>query len=358
MIKWVSLRTCLFVLSASFSLADTHRGAQFIGFTNFHSFKIETASGRTVLTSEEIRPEINWNELVPSWNYRGAKTNGLVIEARTSYPDHTTKWYHLGNWALDPAGFPRRSIRNQNDVDGDVSTDTLQMKRPGGALQLRVTLHGRHEVGTLTFLGLSFCDTTRLDTGEMSPNAGAWGKSLPVPERSQANYPEGIASWCSPTAVSMILSYWSAILNRPEIGFDVPEIARFVEDPNWPGTGNWPFNTAFAGSQSGMRAYVARFSDVRELEDWIQSGIPVAVSVSNGWLKGDPEPGNGHLVVCIGFTEKGDPIINDPGRRAVRQIYTRENLRRAWKKSYNTVYLIYPERATAPADQFGHWFNH
>jgi len=28
---------------------------------------------------------------------------------------------------------------------------------------------------------------------------------------------------------------------------------------------------------------------------------------------------------------------------------------RAWMKSHNTVYLVYPENAAIPRNQFGHW---
>ena len=155
----------------------------------------------------------------------------------------------------------------------------------------------------------------------------------------------------------MLMSFWATNLSRPKLDYDVPEVARGVNDPGWNGTGNWPFNTAFAGSHTGIRAYVTRFSDVSELEDWIAAGIPVAISVSNGYLKGLPEPANGHLVVCIGFDENGNIIVNDPGRSAVRQTYLRENLVKAWAESKNTVYIVHPENRLLPKDRFDHWFN-
>jgi hypothetical protein len=155
----------------------------------------------------------------------------------------------------------------------------------------------------------------------------------------------------------MLLSFWSAQLGRRDLDHDVPEVAAGVDDPNWPGTGNWPFNMAFASTHPGMRAYVGRFSDISELEDWIDAGIPVAVSVSYGLLRGKTERGNGHLVVCIGFTEEGDPVFNDPGRSQVRQIYKRADLARAWAESERTVYLVYPEGTKTPKDRYGHWIS-
>jgi hypothetical protein len=72
-----------------------------------------------------------------------------------------------------------------------------------------------------------------------------------------------------------------------------------------------------------------------------------------------PEP-DGHLIVCVGFTDKGDVVTNDPGisvRRNVRarRVYLREKVANAWKKSKNAVYLSYSETAKVPADRFGHW---
>ena len=156
----------------------------------------------------------------------------------------------------------------------------------------------------------------------------------------------------------MVLGWWAGQLKRPDLDRPVPEVAKQVEDPNWPGTGNWPFNTAYAGSFPGMTAYVSRFSDVTELEDWIASGIPVAVSVAYTVLKGVPprDGPDGHLVVCVGFTEQGDLIVNDPGtRRQIRRVVPRENFVKAWAHSRNTVYLIYPNAMAVPVDRFGHW---
>ena len=334
----------LFCLAFSVHAAD-FRGRQFISLDSF-----ETGS-EGVRIFDSVVPEIEWDELVPSWNFR-ATNSGLSIEVQVGYPDYETKWYHLGRWSLDPSRHPRESVPNQRDEHGTVHTDTLKMNRPGGQVRVRVTTSLPNT--KVDFLGLSFADS-RAAPAPLPANTNAWGKILTVEERTQADFPEGISEWCSPTATSMLLSFWAAQLDRPELNRSVPDVAAAVNDPSWPGTGNWPFNTAFAGSFPGLRAYVARFSDVSEMEEWIAAGIPLAFSVSYSLLKGQTEPGNGHLVVCIGFTENGDVIVNDPGRRQVRQTYRRGNLVKAWAASKNTVYLIHPEDARVPKDRFGHW---
>ncbi len=331
-----------------------YRGAQFVAFTTFEKFQIETNASGITLLSPQLLPDVNWNELIPSWNFRG--TNGLTVEAKVFFPDRETKWYSFGHWAANAALLPRQSVRKQQDGNGNVLTDTLVMKQPGGAVKASVTLRGAKNTDDLKLLSFSFSDTTDHEP-LLNPQTNVWGKILHVPERSQADYPEGINSWCSPTAVSMILAYWSEQLDRPELNHSVPEVAQGVDDPEWPGTGNWAFNMAFAGEHNGLRAYATRLTDVSEIEAWIERGVPVAVSVSYPALRGEAKPDSGHLVVCVGFTEKGDIVVNDPGRSLVRQVYTRANLIRAWRHSENTVYLVYPENHTTPPDRFGHWLD-
>ncbi|MEP6664558.1 MAG: C39 family peptidase, partial [Verrucomicrobiota bacterium] len=238
-------------------------------------------------------------------------------------------------------------------------TDTLILQRPGAKVQLRITLgaSGKNALPKLKFIGLSFCDTKAIPT-VFPPNQAAWGKVLPIIERSQNSYPEE-EGWCSPTSLSMVLTHWADKLNRPEMALDVPAVAGAVFDKNF-GTGNWPFNAAFAGSFKGMRSYVTRFSSARELEDWIAAGFPVIMSARwNLLAPGRKATGSGHLVVCVGFTEDGDFYINDPGTNPqndrVRHIYKRADVLNAWSKSHNTVYLVYPESDKIPKDCQGHW---
>jgi len=340
------------------SAAAANRCA-FIGITNFSGFTKSpgTLTNETIFTSPEMTAPIDWDELIVSWNV--APGVHLKAEARAIYPSHATRYYTMGLWSDDPAQFPRESVRRQRDEDGAVRTDTLTLSNVTRKVQLRVTAGGAREQAMLKFLGLSFCNS-RVPATALATNRAAWGKVLEVPERRQAEY-EGGGGWCSPTSLSMDLAYWSVQLHRPELDHTVPETANAIADGFRADTGNWPFNTAYAGRYPGMRAYVTRLGDVSELEDWIAAGIPVIISVSS-YLTNDRTngPDNGHLITCVGFTDKGDVVVNDPGvsvRRNVRarRIYLREKVANAWKKSKNAVYLVYPESAKVPADRFGHW---
>jgi hypothetical protein len=333
------------------------RGGQFISFKKFGGFERVGANWKTevVLTSPEIVAQIRWDEMIASWNAEMPKGTFMKIEARPIYASGPAKWYIMGLWSHEPERHPRESVPNQRDANGDVATDTLVLTRPAERLQFRITLGGEpFTKPTLKFLAVSLNDS-KSNHPALASNRRAWGKTIDVPERSQMKFPDGKVL-CSPTTVSMLMCYWARELKRPEIDRDVPQIANAVYDAQWKGTGNWSFNTAFAGSHAGVRAYVTRFSDVSELEDWISSGLPVALSLCYDRLRGKGPGPNGHLVVCVGFTESGDVIVNDPGTSEnVRKIFSRKNLINAWKYSHNAVYLIYPENAEVPTDRFGHW---
>jgi hypothetical protein len=318
--------------------AADHRGAQFIAITNFANFKESNGE----LISPIIETAIPFDQLVPSWN----SANPLTIKIAAVYPDGPTKFYNLGNWSPGE----RHSVTNQTDTHGDVDTDTLKLKQPATKIQISISRKDAK------FVGVSLRDS-KYKAEPLEPRRSAWGKSVVVKPRSQLDYPEGARNWCSPTSTSMILDFWSEKLSRPELSVGVREAAKAIYDPHWPGTGNWPFNTAFAGSFPGLRAYVTQLTDLSELEAWTEAGFPVATSVSYNLLKGLNKSGSGHLIVAVGFDEKGDIIVNDPGTRLdnVRRTFDRELFRKAWAYSGNTVYLIHPEGAKIPPPTHGHW---
>lgn len=323
---------------------------KYVGFEAFDSFKRTEAEGNVVL-ERVVDAGIPWTELVPSWNATAPSGSEVVVEVQALRELGATKFYSFGTWGLGA----RQSLPGQKDADGDVLTDTLRMIAPCQSVLVRVTLRGE---ANLKFLGLCFANTA-LEPNQSEPIREAWGKVLDVPARAQMSYPNG-PKICSPTCVSMILSYWSHRLGRPDLDREVPEVCAAVDDPNWPGTGNWPFNTAYAGSFEGVRAYVARFSDVSQLEAWIAAGVPVATSVAYDILRfGERKrASDGHLMVLVGFTKEGDPVFNDPAStEQVRRVYPRDSFVKAWAESKRTVYLVYPVGHPVPEDHFGKWFT-
>jgi hypothetical protein len=330
-----------------------YRGCRLISFRGLDGLTLAKEEGAKKTYSVTVSPEIQWDEMVPSWNVDLPDGATVTFRARARTLDKETKAYNLGTWSLKGV---RQSEKDQKDEDGNVYTDTLVVKSPGAKLEFLIEIDA--PPGTeakVKLLTLSFRDS-KAKLEPLPPNKSAWGKVIEAPRRSQISYPNGNVL-CSPTSVSMILAHWSKEMKRPELDKDVPEVEKGVYDPNWPGTGNWPFNTAFAGCLPGITAYVSRFTDIRELEDWTAAGFPIACSVSSMMIKGKPKgKDDGHLVVLVGFTKDGDPVFNDPGRSVeIRQVYKREDFDKAWATSGRTVYLIYPEGRKTPKDGFGHW---
>ncbi|MBX6341491.1 MAG: peptidase C39 family protein [Thermomicrobiaceae bacterium] len=298
---------------------------------------------------------------IASWNADTPAGTWLQVELRAYRPDtdHWTKYYIMGIWAAGTDTIERHSVNGQGDTDGFVATDTLLLYgHPAYTqYQYRLTLfttdlHATPRVHLLSVMtSNSEAEAAGLD---LAPNRSVWGTDLPVPQRSQMIYKKGGEVWCSPTSTSMVMAYWG-------ISVPVPAAADGTYDYVYKGTGNWPFNTAYAAS-FGLEAYVTRLSSMAQVEQWIAAGVPVVISYAfgEGELAGTPIPSSdGHLMVIRGFDENGNVIANDPAAAsddAVRIVYDREDLERLWLlHSGGTVYLIYPKGWPVPSTPYGNW---
>ncbi len=331
----------------------------------------------------------SWGEqCVLSWNLSSASDATFTFELRGDYRDFKSPYYKVGTWTSDTTRGVRQSTNDQSDHLAEVLTDTLIFKKIPNYIDLRITSNRSfisEDSPKLKALYLSltrvkgfdpvpptaeeFAKPWKVNRNEQSketdpvfvvymgafpwetPAMENWGKMLFVPERCQGDYPNGKVI-CSPTSLSMIMAYWAQKLNRPELDEGVEKVCKAVHDPSWPGTGNWPFNTAYAGSFPGMRGIVAYLRSSAHLEELISKGIPVACSVSYDLLKGKGKRGknDGHIVVCVGFTKDGDPIFNDPGRKEVRFTYDRWDFEKAWATSNRATYLVFPESLDSALD--------
>lgn len=361
---FVAFTLCFLIISSVTTTDEKeYRGNVYLAMTPDAKWTIETSDdgNRRIMLSPEVKAPISGNEAILSWNTSNNEGVGLEFEVRAVYPDKTTKWYHLGKWSKEGGAFPRASLKGQKDADGDVQTDTLVLKQPTDTYQFRITLLKKDELPfpTIKRFGIALHNSVETPT-PLETNQSAWGKEVSVPGKPQSGYP-GASGWCSPTSTAMALAFWSQKLARPELDIPVPTAAKATFDSVYNGTGNWSFNTAYAGAFSGIHAYVSRFSDIQELEDWTALGLPVIVSVSYDLLRGKPQDNDpGHLLVCVGFAENGDIILNDPAYRpdkgeVSRKVFARNHFLKAWKRSKNTVYLIYADGAKLPPNRYGHW---
>ncbi|WP_285566909.1 C39 family peptidase [Actinoallomurus iriomotensis] len=329
-------------------------------------------------TSPAVSVGFGASQLVASWTADTPHGSWLQVEMR----GHTgagadTKWYVMGRWAADDPGeggdIHRTSVPGQGDADGDVDIDTFVATGSLTSYQLRVTLYRLPGTGTrpvLRSVGAMASLVPGRKTVPASPLGGAEGVELNVPAYSQeihkGQYPEyngGGEAWCSPTSTSMVVAYWNTGPSPQDMSWVDPSYAdpqvdyaaRNTYDHNYQGTGNWPFNPAYAG-RFGLNGFITRLRSVTELEQFIKAGIPVVTSQS---FKASELPGagygtNGHLFVVVGFTQSGDPIVNDPASPSdaeVRRVYPRADFENVWQRSSSSggiAYIMYPPGHALP----------
>ena len=305
-------------------------------------------------TSPWSTPGFAFTELVPSWEATTPKGTFVEVQVRGRSAAGTSSWDTLGRWASGDDGFRRTSQGSQTDDLARVATDTFVADGSFDSWQLRVTLNraaGSTRTPRVDAVG-AVVSRIPSSTGVATSRPGvAAGTVLPVPRYSQmiheGDYPEydgGGEAWCSPTSLSMVLGYYDALPPAADYAWVgnhadavVDHVARMTYDYGYDGTGNWPFNTAYAGTRT-EQAFVTRFASLRGVERLVKARIPVITSLTfgRGQLDGAPIGStNGHLLVVVGFTATGDVIVNDPAastRKGVRRTYDRGQFEDAWLK--------------------------
>lgn len=323
-------------------------------------------------TSDLIVPGFAFTELIPSWNAETQSGTWLQIALQTT-PDGArfSRWWILGSWAHPDDTIDRSSVSGQSDADGRVEVDTwFAAATAMRAYRVRVTLF-RDAASTLSpvvALAGAVASDAPLARPRIPSAFGGVTRDLAVPSLSQevhaGEYPQydgGGEAWCSPTSTSMILGYWGrgpSAAELSQIPYADPQVAhaaRYTYDRAYAGTGNWPFNTAYAAT-FGLRAFVTQLRSLREAEAFIAAGIPLVASLTvgpnalPGFLFG--EGAAGHILVIRGFTANGDVIANDPAARSnaeVRRVYPRAAFERSWLEgSFGTVYVIHPASTPLP----------
>lgn len=298
---------------------------------------------------------------VPSWNVDTPPGSWIEISVRAQLPGgRLTRWYSAGVWAADRSTVSRHSVKDQRDDDAVMTTDTLVIadgKPAAEAVQVKVRLMTARPDAVpslqMAAVAVSTAQPKRRAGAPPPPAPGdpaRWNRVLDVQGCTQS-YPDGDAGWCSPTSMSMILSYWAK-----DAGPCEPKVRAAVDgvyDWVYEGHGNWPFNTAFAATRN-LEASVARFRSLADAEPWIVAGVPVGMSYAwnPGQLSGAPvRSSDGHLGVLVGFDANGDPVVNDPAGKGddIRRTYKRAELENQWlTHSGGTAYLVYPPGWSTP----------
>ncbi|HEY2795102.1 MAG TPA: C39 family peptidase [Micromonosporaceae bacterium] len=276
------------------------------------------------------------------------------------------RWFALGEWAEEDTEISRTSVGGQPGVKTDV------LATPVTSWQIRVTLLrpvGGTDVPVLHTVGAVASGAYDAKVDSPSTAHTAIGTTLPVPQLSQrvhaGRYPQwadGGGSWCSPTSVSMIAAYWKTGPSESDVAwvdptYADPEViyaARATYDHTYAGCGNWTFNIAYAG-RFGLDGFVTKLRSLRDVETFVEAGIPVVLSVAFeiGEVPGADYRTKGHLLIVVGFTEDGDPVLNDPAaidNAAVRKVFGRTEFEAAWRRaSGGVVYVIRPGDVPLPS---------
>jgi hypothetical protein len=341
------------------------------------SLTLEDGAASGTWVSPPVDPGFSFGQLVASWNADTPAGSWIKVEAQANTETgHVTRWYTMGIWAGGDGSVQRTSVNGQADADATVETDTLRARgSPLVGYQLRVTLErptADQPAPTLSMLGAVVAPASSL-TGEPLSEANSEAIELPVPAYSQEvhsgryrQWGGGGEVWCSPTSTEMVVEYWGRGPSADELvwvdpRFSDPSVifaARATYDPAYRGTGNWPFNTAYA-ARYGLEAFVTQLRSLGEAEQFVRAGIPLVGSIKAGPGELDGflfEGGtNGHLLVLVGFDQAGNPIVNDPAawsNATVRRVYDRAQFERAWLRgSGGIVYVIHPPEVPLPPNR-------
>lgn len=322
-------------------------------------------------------PGFGLTRLIASWSARTPGDSAVRVEVRGRSGDRTSSWDTLASWAAGDRHVRRTTYGDQADDLGSVNVDTWVV--PDGVtsyqLRLRLTRTGGGKSPSVDVVGAMASRLPEVSDVATSRPGVARGTVLDVPRYSQmvhgGHYPKyggGGEAWCSPTSTSMVLGYYDALPGPAAYSWVptghvdpwVDHAARMTFDYEYDGTGNWPFNTAYAAPLAG-RAFVTRLRSMREAEQFIAAGIPLVASIAfgPGELTGAPiSSTDGHLLVIVGFTQSGDVVVNDPAastRSGVRRTYDRGELEDAWiPTTGGTVYVITDDAHPLPASR-GNW---
>lgn len=326
-----------------------------------------------------VEPGFAFDELVASWSALTPGNSFVEVRVRgRNAAGRTSSFDLLARWTSGDRYLERGTASGQGDDLADVNVDTWRAPAGLTSYQVRVTL--ARKVGTtlnpsLDAVGAVASLLPDAAGATSKPGVGA-GITLDVPAYSQmvheGDYPQwngGGEAWCSPTSISMVLGYYQKLppaasyawVPKGHVDPWVDYAARMTFDYDYDGTGNWPFNTAYAAPRVG-KAFVTRLRSLHEAERFIAAGVPLVASISfgPGELSGAPISASaGHLLVIVGFTDDGDVVVNDPAshdRAGVRRTYDRGQLERAWLGgSGGTVYVIHDTAHPLPQGRQTNW---
>ena len=340
-------------------------------------------------TSPSYQTGFGITELVSSWQAMTPRDSWVATQLSVDVGNRWSPWFTMGKWAFTTDAIKRTSVPGQDNAFGYISIDTYfaHSGDHAAAYRLREQLYGSSQARPTVREVAAVAFAPERPTYHPSQTTMSQTVDLEVPQYSQethhgeySRFGGGGEAWCSPTSTEMIVEYWGRGPSKADIKSLPPNkkydhhgredgsvdwAAIHTYDKNYGGTGNWPFNTAYA-SHYGLDGTVRQYDSLRSLEGWVKRGVPAVVSIAwNNKSKNqrlhldgaDIKSTGGHLIVVRGFTGMGDVIANDPASRdnaAVRHVYRRDQFEFLWlHASAGVVYLIKPYRIAGKAGANG-----
>ena len=304
---------------------------------------------RGVWTSPVRTPPFPIHELIPSYNAECPRDTGVRLQARVRVDGEWSPWLYFGRWGRT-VDAERREDRPVTEFSaGRVAIDTLVLRRPADAYQVRMVLQSLSpdaaSPGPVVRRVAAVASGPVADTEARrrlltAPAvAGKWDRSLSVPFIPQGDGPTSvIGEVCSPTTVTMVAQYHG-------VGRGLTENAMAIYDEEARIFGNWNRAVQRAG-ELGLDAWITRFRTWEQVKAQIAAGQPVIASIKfeKGVMPSNPiyQDTDGHLIVIRGFTPEGDVIVNDPASRAKGNavVYKSQELGKAWFNAGGVAYII------------------
>ena len=280
-----------------------------------------------------------FDRAVLSWNGAGVWRFDLRVRVGSEWSPYLPMGFMNGFQLRSATRDEERAALSGTRLPISLDTDTLMLKggASGNAIQVRATGDGNLTALTVTH----YRRDDRAYTDRPAAPA-AWGTAIPVPQRRQGDCEDTAIrpSVCSPTSLSMVLAHYGKPLR-------IVDTCRAAYDSTAKIYGNWPCNTAAAARITGGWSAVVKMRGFDEVEREIAANRPVILS--HRWNPGEltdapVSRSDGHLIVCVGFTETGDVVVNDPAGKpgTIRRTYKRPELFHTWQeRGEGIAYLVH-----------------
>ena len=282
----------------------------------------------------------SWNALRPTDGYYV-----FYMQVRLHNADRWSGWYKMAEWGDGV----QRSFEQL--LPRDPSFCYVRLEAPAGDLmsefRIKIEAHGQAVLSDVARLTVAAADYRKFSaetgTGKTFAEPTLRLKSVPAFSQMQVEHVDR-ERICSPTSLSMILSY---LLKRH---IDPSQFAQNVYDEGLGTYGSWPFNVAQAYVLTHGRYYftVTRLNSFADIYDLLRRGLPVAVSV-RGRMRTMPSGrtyADGHLLVIVGWDNAlKRVIVLDPAfenKREVLHGYDIDDFLTAWERSYRLAYVAEP----------------